>query len=32
MSAIPIDLTVSAAPAGWRGLLPDLIALFGESL
>lgn len=29
---LPVDLTVSAAPRGWRGKLPDLITLIGESL
>jgi microcystin-dependent protein len=29
---LPVDLTVSAAPLGWRGILPDLITLIGESL
>lgn len=29
---IPIDLTVAAAPLGWKGKLPDLITLIGQSI
>lgn len=29
---LPVDLTVAAAPLGWRGKLPDLVTLIGESL
>jgi microcystin-dependent protein len=30
--ALPVDLTVAAAPLGWSGQLPDLINLIGRSL
>lgn len=29
---LPVDLTVAAAPLGWKGQLPDLITLIGQTI